>query len=186
MLIQASNSLAVAVDIQERLFPVMQQKESLAQSIAHALAGFQILDIPILFTEQTPTSLGPTINQIRRPYPNHSCINKDSFSCWKEPEFARTLQEKGKKQILLMGIEAHVCITQTSLDLLQAGYSVFVAADAVSSSQITYKEWALARMRQAGATILPLEAVFFELMEDAHHPKFKEVLKMIKELHNYT
>jgi nicotinamidase-related amidase len=176
----------VAIDIQQKLWPAMQDKDRPLFTLSRALEGLALLGIPIWVTEQKPDSLGPTLPQLQQALPEYNPISKSSFSCWREKSFAHALEQRGKKQILLMGIEAHVCITQTSLELVQTGYEVYVVADAVASSESHYKEWALARLRHQGVTVLPLESVFFELLGHAHHPRFKETLKIIKALHNYA
>ncbi|MEN8256197.1 MAG: isochorismatase family protein, partial [Verrucomicrobiota bacterium] len=107
-------------------------------------------------------------------------IAKSAFSCCGEPEFSKAFEEAGKRQAILVGIETHVCVYQTAIDLLENGVEVFVVADAVSSRAPENKALALQAMQDAGATVLPTESVLFALLRDAADPRFKELLKLIK------
>lgn len=105
---------------------------------------------------------------------------KSSFSCCGEPQLVDALKASGRKQVILVGIETHVCVYQTAVDLLESGHEVIVAADAVSSRAAENKTLALEEMRSAGATVLPTESILFALLRDAADPRFKELLKLIK------
>jgi nicotinamidase-related amidase len=107
-------------------------------------------------------------------------IAKSAFSACGAPKFMKAVRAAGKKQVILAGIEAHVCVYQTALDLMAAGYEVIVAADAVSSRTVENKKWALEALRGAGTHILPVETILFALLGDAADPRFKEMLGLIK------
>ena len=140
----------------------------------------QLLEIPIVGTEQIPDKLGPTSEPFKSLLENVPMIAKSAFSCCGDPKFMEVFQSLGKRQAILVGIETHVCVYQTALDLLEAGFEVFVVADAVSSRAPENKALALQAMRAAGAQVLPAETILFARLRDAADPRFKGLLKLIK------
>jgi nicotinamidase-related amidase len=139
------------------------------------------MDIPVLWTEQIPEKMGPTMEPFDgllrvRAAP----LAKTTFSCWGEPAFREAVAASGRYQFVLCGIETHVCVYQTAMDLLLAGFEVAVAADAVSSRTATNKAFALECMRDAGAAILTTEMMLFEWVRDSKEPFFRDVLKLVK------
>ncbi len=173
------NSVMLLVDVQGQLAQMMYEKNKLFASLELMIKGMKILNIPILWMEQIPSKLGPTIGQI-------SClmegapIEKFSFSCWKEPEFIKKFKALGRNQVLLTGIETHICVYQTGYELLNKGYQVQVAADCVSSRTKENKEIGLQRLVQSGGQITSVEMILFELMQEARGDAFKEMVKLIK------
>lgn len=170
----------VFVDVQGRLAEVMHDKEGLDRNLERMIRCAQLLNIPMIVTEQIPEKLGATNEPFQSLLQGALWIDKTSFSCWGEPTFVEAFQVLGKKQVLLVGIETHVCIYQTALDLMAEGLDVFVAADAVSSRSLENKQLALETLRQEGTQVLPTETLLFALLRDAKDPAFKEVLKLIK------
>ena len=153
------------------------------QSTSVLLRAAVHLDIPILATEQYPQGLGETLPEIRQHYPaSASCMTKTGFSCCAADGFSAALQRLGRKQAILTGMETHVCVLQTALELRQIGYQVFVAQDGVCARSRQRTENALARLRQAGIIVTHSESVLFEWLRDARHPQFKAVSKLVKEM----
>jgi nicotinamidase-related amidase len=175
----AKDSLLVVIDVQGKLAEAMCDREELFENICRLAKSAKLLDIPILVTEQLPDKLGPTRKEIADPLAGAPFITKSSFSCCGEPKFIEALKSSGKKQVVLCGIEAHICVTQTALELLTQGFAVYLVADAVSSRSPNSKQLAIERMRHHGAEIITTEMALFEWLRDAAHPSFREVRKLL-------
>jgi nicotinamidase-related amidase len=180
MTLDLKNTLLTVIDIQGNLAQVMHEKESLFKSVKQLIQGFICLDIPIILTEQNPDKLGPTLPEIKDLIPDITAVSKISFSCCNEKGFMDTLNKAGKKQILISGIESHICIYQTTVALIEMGYEVHIVTDAVSSRDPKNKELALKKMERMGAVMTCVEMTLFELMKTAEHPKFRDISKIIK------
>lgn len=174
------DTVLVVIDVQGKLARLMHEKDELFKNIRLMIQGAQILDVPILLTEQYPEGLGPTVPEIAELLQDIQPITKTAFSCCGEEVFNQAFADLGREQALLVGIETHVCVWQTAHDLLASEYDVHVAADAVSSRNPDNKQIALKRMRDVGAEITCVETALFELMRIAEGPRFKEVSKLIK------
>jgi len=188
-MLDIQNCCLVVVDVQGKLAQLMHNKESLFKNIEILIKAAKILNIPILWCQQCPQFLGPTIPQIAELLsgvepPNvlvgGGPINKASFSCCGSDQFNDKLLALGPRQILLCGIESHVCIYQTAIDLLHKGFSVEVIADAVSSRTPENKQIAITKMSAEGAKITSTEMALFELLKTADHPHFREIAKLVK------
>ena len=183
-MLESKNTLLVLVDLQVKLARVINEPESLIESVRKLVRGARVLGVPIVWTEQNPAGLGSTVPEIAELLTGEPAgdgpISKLSFSCCGEARFTDALDRLGRKQVLLAGIESHVCVYQTAADLLAGGYEVQVVADAVSSRTPQNKAIALAKMRAAGADITSVEAALFELLKIAEGPTFKEILKIVK------
>lgn len=175
------NPVLVVIDIQEKLFPVMNEKETFLKNCVTLIKGFQIFDLPILVTEQVSEKLGPTVEPIRDVFPKFSPIEKTSFSCAGNLQFLELLhghQEWDK--IILCGIESHICVFQTALDLIQRGYNVEVVSDATTSRNESNHNLAMSRIRQEGGHIISVEMLLFWLQCNAEGDRFKELVKLVK------
>jgi nicotinamidase-related amidase len=170
----------VIVDVQGRLAQLMYDREVLFKNIQILIKAAKILDIPLIWCQQCPESLGATVPEIAKLLSDNEPINKSSFSCCGEEQFNSKLDSLGRKQVLLCGIEAHVCIYQTVVDLLGAGYEVDVIADAVSSRTLENKQIALNRMEAEGIHISCTEMVLFEVLKSAEHPQFRQIARLVK------
>jgi nicotinamidase-related amidase len=179
-LLRRNDALLVIVDIQTKLLNVMFEKERLVSSCIKLIQACKLLEVPMLLTEQYPQGMGPTDPQILEVLEDKTTIEKLSFSCCGAEDFNRKLSEFGRKQIVVIGIETHICVLQTVHDLLHQRYSVYVPYDAVSSRKEPDYKNALDRMRHAGVTIGSVESAVFELLEKAGTPTFKKVSKLIK------
>jgi nicotinamidase-related amidase len=168
------------VDVQGKLAKLMHGREALFKNIQILIQAAKILDIPILWCQQCPDALGPTISEIAQLLEDNEPINKAAFSCCGEEKFNAKLKELHRKQVLLCGIETHVCIYQTAIDLLRQDFHVEVIADAVSSRTLENKQIAISRLAAEGANISCTEMALFELLKTAEHPQFRQVAKLIK------
>jgi nicotinamidase-related amidase len=179
-MLEIENCCLVVVDVQGKLAQLMHGKQALFENIQILIKAAKILDIPILWCQQCPDSLGPTISEIAELLTDNEPINKASFSCCGEDAFNTKLQALNRRQILLCGIEAHVCIYQTAVDLLHKGYEANVIADAISSRTLDNKNIAISRMAAEGIKVSSTEMVLFELLKTAEHPHFSQIAKLIK------
>ncbi|UCC17045.1 MAG: hydrolase [Dehalococcoidales bacterium] len=176
----AEDTVLVIIDIQEKLFRVMHEKETLARNTVNLVKGIRLLDIPVVLTEQNPSGLGPTLAEISSLLPDSEPVIKFDFSCCKEEAFLQKLDELKRNQLILCGIETHVCVYQTALDLADMGYEVQVATDCISSRTTGNRDTALSRMELEGIMPTSTEMILFELLETAKHDKFKAISALIK------
>jgi nicotinamidase-related amidase len=170
----------VVVDVQGKLAQLMHDKETFFKNIRILIQAAKILDIPILWCQQVPAALGPTIPEIAELLTDNQPINKSSFSCCGCEEFNSKLKKLGRKHILLSGLETHVCVYQTTVDLLKKGYKVDCVADAVSSRIPSNKDIGLKRIVSEGANISSAEMALFEILKTAEHQHFKQIAKLVK------
>lgn len=175
-------SVALAViDMQEAFRPVMPDFGEVAARIATAVEGARLLEIPVIVTEQYPKGLKHTAEEIVTRLPSElKAIEKTCFSSCGSDDFVSRLISRNKKQVLVCGIEAHICVLQTSLDLLERGFEVFLLVDCITSRKPENKQVALARLTQAGAILSTLEMSLFEMMGGADSPQFKAIQNLIK------
>lgn len=175
-----SAALAV-IDMQEAFRPVIPDFGDVATRIAKAVEGARLLEVPIIVTEQYPRGLKHTADEILARLPAEStAIEKSCFSSCGAEDFLEQLQSRNARQVLVCGIEAHICVLQTSLDLLARGFEVYLVVDCITSRAAENKQVALARLTQAGAIECTLEMVFFEMMRTADSPQFKAIQNLIK------
>jgi len=180
MKIDKENCIAVLIDVQERLFPVMGQSDDLLRACLTLLQGMEILEIPLLITEQYPKGLGTTLKDLSDLASGIEPMEKISFSCMGDAVFKATLEESKRKQVIIAGIESHVCVMQTVRDLQEAGYQAVVLADAISSRKNSDRAVALERMRTEGALITTVESLLFELTVVAGTERFKAISRLVK------
>ncbi|TSA81763.1 isochorismatase family protein [Helicobacter mehlei] len=166
-------SCVLVIDIQERLFSVMANKDLLLENCTRFLKIARTLELPIYATEQNPAKLGPTLAPIKE-YFTQEAWNKESFSAY--PVFSAT----HKSPLILLGIEAHVCVYQSAKDFLKHGFEVTLLADCTSSRDLQNKTLALEELRHLGVRILSTEIVAFECMQTYTHPQFKTISQIIK------
>jgi nicotinamidase-related amidase len=174
-------SLLLLVDMQERLLPAVVDSERTLRKAALLATAAERMKIPVLVSEHYPKGIGPTSEGLSCKVSADSVMQKIHFSCFAEDECRRRIVAAAREQVVLGGTETHVCVQQTALDLKQAGYDVFVAADATSSRHETDKNLAIARMQAAGIVIVSAEMAVFEWMGRADTPLFREMLALIKE-----
>ena len=179
--VKKEEAVLVAIDFQEKLMPVMKNKQELQEKMVKLVQGCRVLGLPILTTQQYTKGLGETVAPIREAMEDQFLpIEKTSFSAMGEPAFVEALEKTGKRTVLLTGIEAHVCVQQTALDLLEQGYKVFLVVDAISSRDNNDKKYAQRRISEAGAVGTTYEAVLFELVGGAREEGFKQISAIVK------
>ena len=179
-MLEISQCSLVVVDVQGKLAQLMADKETLFKNIQILIQAAKILEIPILWCQQVPAALGPTVPEIAELLAEDEPIDKACFSCTDCESFNAKLEALGRRQVLLCGIETHICIYQTTMDLLAKGLGVTVLADAVSSRTVQNRQVALTRLAAEGAAIASTEMVLFELLKTAKHPQFKPIAKLVK------
>lgn len=179
-MLEIEKVVLLIVDIQGNLAQLMHGKEILFKNVQKLIKGIKALGIPILWVEQNPQGLGPTIPEISDILPGIQPISKMSFSSCRNERFMQELNALNRKQVLIAGIEAHVCVYQTAVDLVGIRYEVQVVTDAVSSRNAGDKEIGLQKMRDSGVSLTSVETALFELLETAEGDKFKEIIKIVK------
>ncbi|NIA17174.1 MAG: isochorismatase family protein [Planctomycetes bacterium] len=179
-MLDANQSCLIVVDVQGKLAQLMYDKETLFKNIEILIRAAKILGVPIIWCQQYPQGLGPTVEKIAKLLEDNEPIDKVSFDCLGDEKFRVKLQSLKKNNVILCGIETHICIYQTAKSLLKENYQVELISDAVSSRTSQNKQIAIDRMRSEGANISSTEMVLFELLPDAKDPKFKEIARLIK------
>jgi nicotinamidase-related amidase len=202
-MLEIQDCCLIVVDVQGKLAQLMADREALFRNLRILIQAAKILQIPILWCQQVPEALGPTVPEIAElltaPHvegvapsdPTRDVpavlgaapiepVDKASFSCCGQEQFNAQLNTLGREQVLLCGIETHVCIYQTAMDLMEGGLDVTVIADAVSSRTEQNRQIALTRLAAEGAHISSTEMVLFELLRTARHPQFREVARLVK------
>ena len=180
MLIDRAQSLLLVVDIQQKLAPAIHDGAAAIANNRRLLAAAERLGVPVFVSEQHVRGLGPTVPELLPLPASARRIDKMHFSCTREPGFLDTLAQTGRRQIHVTGMEAHVCVLQTVLGLLDAGYTVFLIGDAASSRTPENRATAIARAQAAGAEIVTTEMVLFEWLERAGTDDFRALLPFIK------
>ena len=179
-MIQKDAAALLVIDLQDNLLKKISVSEAIVAQTVKLIAFAHELDIPIVWTEQYPKGLGPTTESVAAALPDLSPLEKTSFGCFAAAGFAEALKETGRNQLLVAGIETHICVMQTVLPALEAGYEVYVVRDAVGSRQKS--EWlaGLDRMARAGAELVTVEMAIFESVRQAGTPEFKKILPLVK------
>lgn len=169
------------IDVQDKLFSKVERSCEVMLTIQKVIQGFQILNLPILVTEQYPKGLGPTIATLKAVLGDHQeYLGKTTFSCFKDPTIKEKIHSLRSDQWVLVGLEAHVCVLQTAKDLLQMGKKVIVLNDAITSRSLYDFSTAIAELRDCGARISSAETVLFELLGDSQASEFKKISQLIK------
>jgi len=179
-MLKPENTMLIVIDVQGNLYQAMHEKESLLENLTKIIRGAQVFDLPILVTEQIPSKIGPTIPEIARLITGIVPIPKAHFSCCGEEGFMSELKKIRRGQILMTGIEAHVCVYQTTLDLIEKGYEVHLITDCISSRTASNKVLAIERMVGSGAKRSSMELALFELMKVARGDTFSRMIKIVK------
>lgn len=179
-MLQVDTAAVVAIDLQEKLLPTIQHADRVVQRTARLLRFAREFALPVLWTEQYPKGLGATVPEIAEPLEGLQPIDKTVFGCMGHAPFQQALAELRRRQLVLTGIEGHICVMQTALGALGEGYEVFVVRDAVGSSDDEELEAGIERMEKAGATIVTTQMAMFELLREAGTPEFKRVLPLLK------
>ncbi len=175
----AADTGLLIVDVQEKLMVKIPGAAALVRDIGFLIDAARLLDMPVQATEQYPKGLGPTVPELARRLPERP--DKTTFSCCAVPSVVETFRRAARPKVVVAGIEAHVCVLNTALDLLALGFRVYVAADAVASRYPIDREFALRRMEQAGAILTTAEACAFEWLGGSRHPRFREMSALVQQ-----
>ncbi len=178
--INREEAVLVLIDFQERLMPAMKGHDDLEEATIKLAKGCRILGVPVLVTQQYTKGLGPTIPGIDEALGEYEPVEKTAFSAMGEPAFVEALKNTGRKSVILAGIEAHVCVLQTALDLIDAGYTVFLVNDCVASRSNTDRKFAQRRIAESGAVGTTFESVLFEILKGSRQEGFKEISSLVK------
>jgi len=170
----------VVVDVQEKLFPVIHQKEYLLNNISKLIKCLSLFDIPMMLTEQYNRFLGPTIDSVIKLMPELRPVHKMSFNCCFEPDFLDSLNNIGKQNIIIAGIETHICVLQTAMTLKEKGFDVYLAGDACGTRDLNNHKTASDMMRQFDIFIASSEMLIFQVLHSANDSKYGNVMKIIK------
>ena len=179
-LLDRENTGVLVIDVQEKLMQVMGRKERVIDNITKLLLLSELYHLPIILTEQYPKWLGPTVPEIKESLPAHKAIDKMHFNCCDVDAFNKCLESEGLKNVVLTGVESHICVFQTCSSLLERGYGVQVPQDAVDSR--TDENWrvGLELMKETGALITSTESVIYQILKKAGTKEFKKMLKIMK------
>lgn len=180
MLLSANETLLLVIDIQDRLLPAMQEGERVVRNTGILLQAAGALHIPALITEQYPKGLGATVSAVKTAAGDSAVLEKMHFSAWGEPTIRDRIRSTDRPQIVIAGIEAHVCVLQTALELVKTGRKVSVVTDAISSRHHDSVNVARERMTASGVSLVTTEMCLFEWMGSASHPEFKNLSRLIK------
>lgn len=180
MRVLKEETIGLIIDIQERLFPHIYEIEDISSNTQILIKGLNALEIPIIVTQQYTKALGETVKPVKEALGDFNAVEKITFSCCDEPSFLSKLDGFHTKNVIVAGIEAHVCVTQTVIDLMSAGYKAIVVTDCISSRKKNDKKIALKRMQFEGAILTTYEAILFELCRIAKTDTFKHISKLVK------
>ena len=179
-MLNSKNTVLVIIDVQGNLARIMQNTDALLQNLAILIQGARLQDVPIIWMEQLPEKLGKTVDDVSMHLKGLKPIEKDVFSCWKNDEFISMLNEINPDNVVLSGIETHICVYQTAMDLLKQNFNVEVVADATSTRLEYNKEIGLEKIRRAGGQITSVETLLFEIQGKATGEEFRGLVKLVK------
>lgn len=180
MKIEREETLCLIVDYQERLVPVMEDRDTLIRNANILVKGMNLLEVPMIASQQYTKGIGMTVEEIQHEITPFEYFDKLSFSCCQDEAILGEIKKYNKKNIIVCGIEAHICVLQTVLDLLEEGYHVIVVEDCIGSRKKGDKKVALKRMEKEGAILTTYESILFELTKIAGNDTFKAISKLIK------
>lgn len=179
-MLTAETAVLVVIDVQGKLATLMHEREALFDNVGRMIRGARVLGIPVIWNEQLPDKLGPTIPRIKELLTGVEPLVKKTFSCCGNDGFVRRLAGLGRGQVLVVGMETHVCVYQTARDLLHSGYEVYLVADAVSSRTLENKRLAIEALTGAGARVTSVEMALFEMVVVAEGDQFRQISHIVK------
>jgi nicotinamidase-related amidase len=179
-LMNINDSILVVIDCQTKLMPAIKDTDELEKTVVKLAKGIKALDVPVVVTQQYTKGLGPTTDDICEALGEFEPIEKVTFSAMGTEEFVEAMKAAGRKNVIMTGTETHICVQQTTLELLEAGYNVYLVQDCVGSRKDNDKNIACQRMAAAGAVVTTYEAVLYELLKGAKAEGFKAVSAIVK------
>ena len=180
MRILADNTTAIGIDYQERLLPAISEHAAVIRNSRVLFSGLELLRIPVIISRQYPQGLGDTVADIREVTADAAVLDKTAFSCHGDKHIREALERTGRRTVILSGVEAHVCVLQSAVDLLAAGYQVIYVADCTGSRKAEDKEYGIRRAGQEGALLVTYEQILFELLGSATAPAFKGISTLVR------
>ena len=180
MRILPQDTMAIAVDYQERLIPAMHEKEILIKNSNLLLSGLKMLDIPVIVSRQYPEGLGDTVVELNQAVEGFPVYDKTSFSCYDEKSIKEVIDGYDRKTVIMCGVEAHICVLQTLIDLQAGGFQTIMVSDCVGSRQKRDTKMGLKRALSEGALPATYESLLFELTRNSKNPRFKAISKLVK------
>ena len=180
MRINKENAIGLVIDVQENKFNQLSNKETFLKNTLNVINGLKILGVPLIVTQQNTEVQGATVQEINQAIGNFSYIEKSHFSCYREPAFIRVLNRVGKRNVVIVGTEAHICIMQTALDLIYNNFNPVVVADAIDSVREEDRKLALWRMRDVGAVMATTESILFELCRETGIPEYEQLVNLLR------
>ncbi len=181
MIENPSEAFVCVVDLQEKLVPTQSNPAELLKRVAILMGGAAALEIPFVAARQYPKGLGEIVPEVAAQLPeNTPVVDKISFSCFGTPEFRDAAAALGRKQMILIGIETHVCVLQTALDAIKLGYEVELVEDCTDSRHVSDRAAGISYLRESGVKIVTSEMLLFQLMHDSKHPAFKTISRLIR------
>ncbi len=178
--LEKDDTICVIIDFQEKILPAMHEAKTVEDYVIRLIKGMNALGIPMVVTQQYTKGLGATVPQIAEAIGAFTPIDKTTFSCMDEPVFAETLENSTRGTVILAGIEAHICVAQTALDLIREGYRVALVTDCIQSRNPQNKERTIQRLAQEGVVITTYESVLYELLGSAKAAEFKAISAIVK------
>lgn len=179
-ILNPENSLLLVIDIQEKFRKVINEFDRIVNNSKKLIKAFNLLKISIIVTEQYAKGLGETVPELKEILKDHNKIEKINFDCFKNKQFIELLNKKEKKNLIICGIEAHICVTQTVLSALENQFNVYIIADAISSRKKSDYDIAMKRLESEGAKLASTEMIIFQMMEDSKDKNFKDISKIVK------
>lgn len=180
LMLDIDDAVVAMIDVQENHYPTVIRGPETLDRLERLLRAVAVLGVPVIWTEHYPRAFGPTLPAVAAAMDGQQPIPKTSFGCFGEPVFAQTFAQLGRKTLVLVGTETHICIQQTGLMALEQGLTVVAVADCITSRGELDHDLALQRLARAGATVTTWEALVYEWMRAAAHPQFKQVLPIVK------
>lgn len=178
--ITKDDTVLVAIDFQEKLMPAMSNGEETEERAAKLIRGMKVFDIPAIVTQQYTKGIGPTTAKLSAELGDFEHVEKTAFSAMRMPEFRERLKETGRKNVVICGVESHICVLQTTLQLMEEGYNVYLVVDCIDSRNENDKLWGISRMGEAGAVITTYESVLYEILQDSKADGFKAISAIVK------
>jgi nicotinamidase-related amidase len=179
-MLTTDNTVLLVIDVQEKLFRAIYQNEQLLDNLQRLIKGIKVLEVPMVVTEQYPQGLGATIPEIAQLIPDIKPLPKVCFSCCADEAILHEINKLNRKQVLIAGIESHICVYQTAADLIAAGYEVYVVNDVISSRIGQNRDIGIHMMTNLGAKLTSTETVLFELLKVAKGDKFKAISQIVR------
>lgn len=179
-LLEIDDALAALIDVQENHFPTVADGPAVLDRILRFVRAARTLEVPLVWTEHHPRAFGPTLPALRGEMEGLEPIPKISFGCFGEPRFAEAVERSGRRTLYLVGTETHICVAQTALVALARGLRVVLPVDCLGARHPGDHETALRRLERAGAVLSTWEAIVYEWMREGRHPRFKQILPIVK------